>query len=93
MSSGSEALSNNVILDIFTNRNLFVYHLVFKELINALLSFNPLLKAVANNGPIDSAFIWGQYYRKHFAIVDPIEDMLKSETNKTFQYIPILKSL
>lgn len=89
----SVPISNQVILDTFKNHNLCVDQLVIKELTSALSSFNPLLKAVAKDGPLATAFKRRQYYREHFDVIDPVEYILESQTNRTFQYVPILKSL
>lgn len=94
LSTASVVLSNSVIQDVFENHNFSVDQLVIKEVSNALSSFNPLLKAVSKNGPLGTAFKPERYYREHVGIVDPVEYILVYiHRSKTFQYVPILKSL
>lgn len=94
ISSASVSLSAQVTLDTFQKHDLYVDQLVIKELISSLSLCNPLLKATAKDGPLATAFKCIKYYRENFEIIDPIEIILQSEKkNRSFQHIPILKSL
>nr|XP_024655854.1 uncharacterized protein LOC106676402 [Maylandia zebra] len=92
ISCASVPLTNQVIVDILKNHNLCLDQPVIEELTKAV-SFNPLLKAIEKDGTLATAFKRRQYYRKHFEVIDPIEYILDSQSKRTFQYIPILKSL
>lgn len=93
ISSASVSSSTEVIHDTFQKHNLCVDHLVMKELISSLSSSNPLLKATTKDGPLATAFKRMKYYRDNFDIIDPVEMILQSKKHRSFQYIPIIKSL
>lgn len=52
-----------------------------------------MVKSVAKEGPLASTFKRKQFYKENFKVVEPIEYVLETHSNKTFQYIPLLKSL
>ncbi|XP_058252310.1 uncharacterized protein LOC131357377 isoform X1 [Hemibagrus wyckioides] len=66
---------------------------VVKDLVTSLSATNPLLAAIKHGGLLASAFKRKQYYRENFKVVDPVEYVLETKGNKTFQYVPILQSI
>lgn len=58
-----------------------------------LCKSNPLGIAIAKDGPLATAYKRTQYYTSHFGVLEPVEYILDAQRNRTFQYIPILKSL
>lgn len=91
--SASVPISNEVIIEILKNHNVCVDQIVVKELTTALSSCNPLLKAIAKEGPRATAHKRQKYYKENFEVVEPVEYILESRTNRTFQYVPVLKTL
>lgn len=53
----------------------------------------PISTALGADGPLSSAFRRRRYFKEHFQCVDPVEYILDFQKNKTFQYVPILKTL
>ena len=86
LSSAALSISHSVALDISNKHNLQVDQFIINEL-SAISANNPLVKAIANGGPLSSAFKREQYYKEIFNVVE------LSRSIKTFQYIPLLKSL
>lgn len=91
--SASVPISNEAIQETLRNHNICVDQIVIKELTSALSSCNPLLKGIAKDGPLATAHKRSKYYKENFDIVDPVEYILDSKTRRTFQYIPVLKTL
>lgn len=91
--SASIPVTSNIVSDLFKNHKLQVDESIIKELSTAVCTGNPLGKAIEKNGPLGTAFKRKQYYKKHFNVVEPIEFVLDSKTKRSFQYIPLLKSL
>ncbi|RVE72780.1 hypothetical protein OJAV_G00041440 [Oryzias javanicus] len=91
--SVSVPISNQVIVATFRNHNICVDELVIKDLTAALFSCNHLLKATGKDGPLATAHKRSKYYKENFDVIDPVEYVLESKTNRTFQYVPVLKTL
>lgn len=89
----SVPISNEAIQETFRNHNVSVDQIVIKELTTALSSCDPLLKSIAKDGPLATAHKRSKYYKENFDIVDPVEYILDSKTRRTFQYIPVLRTL
>lgn len=78
-------------MDIFQKHKLQVDRPVIDEIISSLYSGNQLNKAIERGGHLSSTFKRKEYYKAKFNVVEPIEYIL--DAKKTFQYVPILKSL
>lgn len=52
-----------------------------------------MLKAIAKEGPLATAHKRQKYYKENFEVVEPVEYILESRTNRTFRYVPVLKTL
>lgn len=48
---------------------------------------------VQKGGPLSTAYQRKQYYKENFNVVEPVEYILNAKEKRTFQYVPILKSL
>nr|XP_020445017.1 uncharacterized protein LOC109953925 [Monopterus albus] len=66
---------------------------VIAELATALSTSHPLLKAIQKGGSLGTSHLRNKFYRENFNVIDPIEYMLDKKEEKSFQYVPILKSL
>lgn len=63
------------------------------ELATGLCTSNPLLKVIEKGGPLSSTYLCNTYYKESFNIVEPIEYILDHKENRSFHYVPVLKSL
>lgn len=93
MTSAAVPLSHSSAFDVFKNHNLQVNQLLMNELSIAISTNNPLVKAIAKGGPLATAFKCKQNYKDHFNILEPVKYVLEPRSKKTFQYVPLLKSL
>lgn len=91
--SASVPISTQVFLETFQKHDLHVDQQVVQELFSSLSLHNPLLKSTSQDGPLAIAFKRMKYYRENFDVIDPVEYIVQSETNRSFQYVPILKLL
>lgn len=91
ISSALVPVTNNILAHFFNNHNLQVEQLLIKELGCALGSSNPLSKALGKDGPLATAFKRKQYYKDHFNMVDPVQNILDAKAKRSFQYVPLLK--
>lgn len=64
-----------------------------KTVLSTLCKSNPVTVSFGGRGPLSPAWKRKTYYKKHFNIVESIEFVLDPQNRKSFQYIPILKSL
>ncbi len=62
-------------------------------MVTELCDANPLTSALSSSGPLSSAYKRRSYYIEQFDVVEPVEYVLDREENRSFQYVPILKSL
>lgn len=92
-SSGVVPISNSTAIDVFKKHDIHVDKLVIDELTLAIFTHYPLVKAIAKDGPIASAFKCKQYYKEYFKVVEPVEYVFEARSNKSYQYVPLLKSL
>lgn len=58
-----------------------------------LCQFNPVTLAFGNKGPLSTSYKRSQYFKEHFYLVEPTEYLLSVGERRSFQYVPILKSL
>ena len=86
-------LSSDKVSDIFRQRNIPVDELVVRELVNAICSTSPVQVSIQKGGPLSTAYLRRQYYKDTFGIVEPVEYILDARRKRSFQYVPILKSL
>lgn len=90
ISTASVLLIHQIIGQHLQKSNCQVDETVLQDLASILCKSNPV---TAHRGPRSTAWKRKAYYRKHFKTVEPIEFVLDSQNKKSFQYIPILKSL
>ena len=77
-------------MDVITTQSGSLEHVPVRP---CLLGSNPLVKAIAKGGPLATAFKRKQYYKEKLKVVEAVEYELEAKSNKTFQYVPLLKSL
>lgn len=91
--TASVPITQKTLLDSLQNNSCTVDEFVVKELATVLCNSNPIQAAIGNYGPLSTAWKRKAYYRENFNVVEPIEYVLECKNNKTFQYVPLLKSL
>lgn len=62
-------------------------------MVTELCDANPFISALSSSGPLSSAYKRRAYFKEQFAVVEPVEYVLSREEYRSFQYVPILKSL
>lgn len=80
-------ITNSVAVDVFKTHDLSVDQLVIDELSIGFSNQNPLVKAIAEDGPLATAFKRKQYYKEHFKVVEPVEYVLDARAKKTYKYM------
>lgn len=80
-------ITNGVAVDVVKTHDLSVDQLVIDELSIVFSNHNPLVKAIAEDGPLATAFKRKQYYKQHFKVVEPVEYVLDARAKKTYKYM------
>ncbi|XP_034080784.1 uncharacterized protein LOC117551836, partial [Gymnodraco acuticeps] len=93
LSTSSLPVTRAIVSDVLQSHKLQVEDSVVGELSTALCNSSPLATAIAKDGPLATAYKRTQYYTSHFGVLEPVEYILDAQRNRTFQYIPLLKSL
>lgn len=78
-------ITNGVAVDVVKTHDLSVDQLVIDELSIGFSNHNPLVKAIAEDGPLATAFKRKQYYKQHFKVVEPVEYVLDARAKKTYK--------
>lgn len=66
---------------------------VITDMVTELCGSNPISQALRSDGPLSTAYKRNAYYKENFSVVEPVEYVLNYQEHKSFQYVPILKSL
>lgn len=61
------------------------------KFVDELCNCNPIVTALS--GPFDTAHKRRQYFRNQLDVLEPVEYILDVSLKKTYQYIPVLKTL
>lgn len=89
----SVPVTQKTIIHFLKDHNCQIDESVVKELATVLCTSNPIQAAIGNHGPLSTTWKRKTYYRKNFSVVKPVEYVLDRKNGKSFQYVPILKSL
>lgn len=54
---------------------------------------HPTSKALGVDGPFGSMYKRRKYFKEQFEFVEPVEYILDSQENLSFQYVPLLQTL
>ena len=92
-SSASVAVVRNTLDSTLRVNECIVDQAIITDLAEQLCNFHPISTALGAGGPLSSAFRRRSYFKEHFQCVDPVEYILDLQKNKTFHYVPILKTL
>lgn len=93
LSSATLPLSIEILERVFQKHSVTTERSMLEEVATAICVSNPLLKAIEKGGPLSSTYIRNQYYKESFNTVEPIEYILDAKEKRSFQYVPVLKSL
>lgn len=93
LSSATLPLSIDILEGVFQKHSPTTDRSAVTEVATALCTSNPLLKAIEKGGPLSSTYLRNKYYKESFNVVEPIEYVLDAKENRSFQYVPVLKSL
>lgn len=91
--SASGPILKETLQSCLKKHNCAVDDLVISEMVTELCQSNPISLALGSNGPLSSSYKRRQYFKEHFSVLEPVEYLLRAKDRRTFQYIPILKSL
>lgn len=86
-------VSNTTAVEVFRRHKVQADFQIINEVNLAINANNPVVKAIAKGGPLSTSFKRKQYYKEYFEVLEPVEYKLEAYSNKTFQYVPLLKSL
>lgn len=92
---GSASVPNirKIVVSTFEKNECTFDETLVSELVEELCKSHPITAALREDGPLGTGFKRRQYFKDKFNVVDPVEYLLDSTRNKSFQYVPILKSL
>ncbi|KAL4006537.1 all-trans-retinol 3,4-desaturase [Sarotherodon galilaeus] len=93
LSTASLHATKTVISGVFQNNQLQIEESLIDEISSIVCRSSPVCVAIASDSPLATAYKRKQYYCSHFGIIEPIEYILDAQRNRTYQYIPLLRSL
>ncbi len=93
----SHSASGPIIKDILQSclgkHSCEVDEAVVSDMVTDLCDANPFTSTLSHSGPLSSAYKRRAFFKEQSGVVEPVEYVLSKEENRTFQYIPLLKSL
>ncbi len=90
-STASSPVIKQIIETTLKSNGCNVDESVILNLVENLISLNPLNAALGVDGPFKTSYKRERFLKEQFSIVEPIEYILDEKS--TFQYVPILQSL
>ena len=64
-----------------------------QELATEICTSHPIQLAIGTQGPLSTAWKRNKYYITKFSVVEPVEYIIDQKNRRSFQYIPVLKTL
>lgn len=92
----SVPLTCSSLLIFFKNKNIEIDGVILNELASLLCKSNPFVKALGKGGALATAYKRKEYFKKVLNVVEPVEyvlDKKKIKKNRSFQHVPLLRSL
>ena len=93
----SAVASVDTIKDIIENtlqkHNCIVDTSLITDLTKELCECSLLSTALGADGPFSTSYKRREYFKENFSVVEPVEYIVDAKEKRTFQYVPILKSL
>lgn len=91
--SASGPMIKTIIQSCLAKHNCEIDEAVMSDMVTELCNANPLTSTLSHSGPLSTAYKRRAFFKEQFGVVDPVEYVLSKEENRTFQYVPLLKSL
>ncbi|XP_028322152.1 uncharacterized protein LOC114475494 isoform X2 [Gouania willdenowi] len=91
--SASGPLLKDILRSCLKKHNCEVDDFIISEMATDLCKSNPITLALGHNAPLSTSYKRREYFKEHFSMVEPIEYILSAREKRSFQYVPILKSL
>lgn len=92
-SSASITAIKDIVVSHLKRNNQTIADTFVTSLVEEMCKGNPLRRALSAGGPLSSSFRRRQYYKENSEVVQPVEYILEPNDKRSFQYIPVLKSL
>lgn len=91
--SASGPMIKNIIKSCLAKHNCEFDEAVVSDVVTELSNANTLATTLSHSGPLSTAYKRRAFFKEQFGVVEPVEYVLSKEENRTFQYIPLPKSL
>ena len=91
--SASGPITKDPLQSCLGKHNCDIDEAVVSDMVTELCEANPLNSTLSRSGPLSSAYKRRAFFEEQFDLVKPVEYVLSKEENRTFQYIPLFKSL
>ncbi|XP_042084783.1 uncharacterized protein LOC102293912 isoform X2 [Haplochromis burtoni] len=91
--TASGPLIKEILQSCLRKNNCEIDESVVSDMVTELCEANPFTSTLCSGGSLSSAYKRRAYFREQFAVVEPVEYALSREEDRSFQYVPILKSL
>lgn len=91
--SASGPIIKDILLSCLRKNNCEIDEAVVSDMVTELCNANPFTSTLSGGGPLSSAYKRWAFFKEQFCVVEPMEYVLSKEENRSFQYVPILKSL
>jgi len=86
-------VTQETITQFFVDHNCQVDESLVQELATELCTSHPIQLVIGKEGPLSTAWRRNKYYRSKFCVVEPVEYVIDRRNRRSFQYIPVLKTL
>lgn len=91
--SASGPIIRNILQSCLRKHSCEITESVVSEMVTELCDANPFTIALSSGGPLSSADKRRAYFKEHFAVVGPVEYVLRREEDRSFQCPYSKKSL
>ncbi|XP_063047290.1 uncharacterized protein LOC134441029 isoform X1 [Engraulis encrasicolus] len=92
LTTASASLFRGSLNAILESHNLQIDDSVVTEIVTAAIS-SPVHQAIEKGGSLSTTYQRKVFYKKEFDVVEPVTYTLDHKKKRTFQYVPLLKSL
>lgn len=92
-SSASSPILKDILQSCLKKHDCQVDDSIISEMVTKLCECNPFTLALGTNGPLSTSYKRREYFKEHFSVVEPIEYLLSAKEQRSFHYVPIMKSL